>query len=63
MVRQIAPVFFTVDIPAALAYYTAKLGFECLGTGLETQSRRIEFPVQVFSELSLVIHSLAYNRY
>jgi catechol 2,3-dioxygenase-like lactoylglutathione lyase family enzyme len=32
MVRQIAPVFFTMDIPATLAYYTAKLGFECLGT-------------------------------
>jgi catechol 2,3-dioxygenase-like lactoylglutathione lyase family enzyme len=32
MVRQIAPVFFTRDIPAKLAYYTGKLGFECLGT-------------------------------
>ena len=32
MVRQIAPVFFTMDIPATLAYYTDKLGFECLGT-------------------------------
>src|SRR6266700_5564928 len=32
MVRQIAPVFFTTDIPATLAYYTGKLGFECLGT-------------------------------
>jgi uncharacterized glyoxalase superfamily protein PhnB len=32
MVRQIAPVFFTMDIPATLAYYTNKLGFECLGT-------------------------------
>jgi catechol 2,3-dioxygenase-like lactoylglutathione lyase family enzyme len=32
MVRQIAPVFFTVDIPATLAYYTGKLGFACLGT-------------------------------
>src|SRR5713226_920802 len=32
MVRQIAPVFFTMDIPATLAYYTGKLGFECLGT-------------------------------
>ena len=32
MVRQIAPVFLTVDIPATLAYYTDKLGFECLGT-------------------------------
>jgi uncharacterized glyoxalase superfamily protein PhnB len=32
MVRQIAPVFFTLDIPATLAYYKEKLGFECLGT-------------------------------
>ncbi|MEO8367640.1 MAG: VOC family protein [Candidatus Solibacter sp.] len=32
MVRQIAPVFFTMDIPATLAYYREKLGFECLGT-------------------------------
>ena len=32
MVRQIAPVFFTMDIPATIAYYKDKLGFECLGT-------------------------------
>jgi uncharacterized glyoxalase superfamily protein PhnB len=32
MVRQIAPVFFTTDIPATLAYYKNALGFECLGT-------------------------------
>ncbi|HKW65185.1 MAG TPA: VOC family protein [Candidatus Acidoferrum sp.] len=32
MLRQIVPVFFTSDIPATLAYYTGKLGFECLGT-------------------------------
>jgi uncharacterized glyoxalase superfamily protein PhnB len=32
MIRQIVPVFFTTDIPAALAYYKDKLGFECLGT-------------------------------
>ena len=32
MLRQIAPVFFTTDIPATLAYYTGKLGFACLGT-------------------------------
>lgn len=32
MVRQIAPLFFTTDIPATLAYYRDKLGFECLGT-------------------------------
>src|SRR3954466_9903489 len=32
MIRQIAPQFFTADIPATLAYYKDKLGFECLGT-------------------------------
>jgi hypothetical protein len=32
MLRQIAPVFFTRDIPATLAYYTGKLGFACLRT-------------------------------
>jgi uncharacterized glyoxalase superfamily protein PhnB len=32
MIRQIAPVFFTTDIPATLAYYKDKLGFACLGT-------------------------------
>ena len=32
MLRQIAPVFFTLDIPATLAWYKEKLGFECLGT-------------------------------
>jgi uncharacterized glyoxalase superfamily protein PhnB len=32
MVRQIAPLFFTMNIPATLAYYKEKLGFECLGT-------------------------------
>jgi uncharacterized glyoxalase superfamily protein PhnB len=32
MIRQITPVFFTMDIPATLAYYKDKLGFECLGT-------------------------------
>jgi uncharacterized glyoxalase superfamily protein PhnB len=32
MIRQIAPVFFTMEIPATLAYYKDKLGFECLGT-------------------------------
>ena len=35
MVRQIAPLFFTMDIPATLAYYKEKLGFECLGTWLD----------------------------
>jgi uncharacterized glyoxalase superfamily protein PhnB len=32
MIRQIAPLFFTTDIPSTLAYYKDKLGFECLGT-------------------------------
>jgi len=32
MIRQIAPQFFTLNIPATLAYYKTKLGFECLGT-------------------------------
>ena len=32
MIRQIAPLFFTMDIPRTLAYYEAKLGFKCLGT-------------------------------
>jgi uncharacterized glyoxalase superfamily protein PhnB len=32
MIRQIAPVFFSNDIPDTLAYYKDKLGFECLGT-------------------------------
>ena len=31
MIRQIAPLFITMDIPATLAYYRDKLGFECLG--------------------------------
>ncbi len=32
MILWIAPQFFTLDIPATLAYYKDKLGFECLGT-------------------------------
>ena len=32
MVRQIAPQFFTTDIPATVEWYKDKLGFECLGT-------------------------------
>lgn len=35
MIRQIAPLFFTMDIPGTLAYYKEKLGFECLGTWLD----------------------------
>src|SRR4030095_8483953 len=32
MISQIAPQFFTTDIPSTLAFYKDKLGFECLGT-------------------------------
>jgi hypothetical protein len=32
MIRQIAPQFFTTDIPSTVGYYRDKLGFECLGT-------------------------------
>jgi uncharacterized glyoxalase superfamily protein PhnB len=32
MIRQIVPLFFTTDIPATLAWYSDKLGFECQGT-------------------------------
>src|SRR3569833_1360773 len=32
MIRQIVPVYFTTDIPATVANYCDKLGFECLGT-------------------------------
>ncbi len=32
MIRQIAPQFFTTDIPATLAYYEDKLGFQCVST-------------------------------
>jgi uncharacterized glyoxalase superfamily protein PhnB len=32
MIRRIAPQFFTTDLPATLAYYKDKLGFDCLGT-------------------------------
>lgn len=32
MIRQIAPQFFTIDLPATLAYYRDKLGFDCVGT-------------------------------
>jgi catechol 2,3-dioxygenase-like lactoylglutathione lyase family enzyme len=35
MIRQIAPLFFTTDIPATLAWYKEKLGFDCLGTWLD----------------------------
>ncbi|MBS1803310.1 MAG: VOC family protein [Acidobacteria bacterium] len=35
MIRQIVPLFFTTDIPATLAYYKEKLGFECLGTWMD----------------------------
>jgi len=32
MIRQIIPLFFTMDIPGTLAWYKEKLGFECEGT-------------------------------
>jgi len=32
MIRQIAPQFFTTDIPRTLAYYNDRLGFACLST-------------------------------
>jgi catechol 2,3-dioxygenase-like lactoylglutathione lyase family enzyme len=32
MIRQIAPQFFTTDLPATLAYYRDALGFDCVGT-------------------------------
>lgn len=32
MIRQIAPVFFSTDIPATVAWYAEKLGFDCVGT-------------------------------
>ena len=32
MIRQIAPQFFSSDLPATLAYYEETLGFGCLGT-------------------------------
>lgn len=32
MIRQIAPQFFSTDIPATLDYYRDKLGFTCLGS-------------------------------
>ena len=35
MIHQIAPQFFTMDIPRTLAYYKEKLGFECRGTWLD----------------------------
>jgi hypothetical protein len=32
MIRQIAPQFFTTNLPATLGYYREKLGFDCVGT-------------------------------
>lgn len=32
MLRQIAPVFFTTDIPRTVAWYRDNLGFSCVGT-------------------------------
>lgn len=41
MIRQIAPEFFTTDIPATLAWYRQKLGFECIGTWQDPPSYAI----------------------
>jgi uncharacterized glyoxalase superfamily protein PhnB len=42
MIRQIAPQFFSTDIPRTLAWYKDNLGFECRGiwpeTGPESQN-------------------------
>jgi uncharacterized glyoxalase superfamily protein PhnB len=38
MMRQIAPLFFTTNIPATLAYYKDKLGFECRGKWPDSDS-------------------------
>lgn len=35
MIRQIAPQFFTVDLPATLGYYRDALGFACVSTWLD----------------------------
>lgn len=35
MIRHIAPVFFSTDMAATLAYYTGVLGFICTGTWQE----------------------------
>jgi uncharacterized glyoxalase superfamily protein PhnB len=32
MIRQIAPQFFSTDLPSTLAYYASKLGFACVST-------------------------------
>jgi uncharacterized glyoxalase superfamily protein PhnB len=37
MIHNIAPQFFTTDIPRTLAWYKEKLGFECRSTWPETQ--------------------------
>ena len=36
----VAPQFFTTDIPATLAYYKDKLGFDCVSTGRIRPSMR-----------------------
>ena len=32
MIRRIAPQFVTTNLPATLAYYSEKLGFDCVGS-------------------------------
>jgi catechol 2,3-dioxygenase-like lactoylglutathione lyase family enzyme len=43
MIRQIAPQFFTIDLPATLAYYSEKLGFDCVGTWQDPPVYAIRF--------------------
>jgi len=48
MIRQIAPEFFTTDIPRTLGFYKDKLGFECQGTWPESggqESARQDPPI------------------
>lgn len=50
MIRQIAPQFFTTDIPATLAWYRDKLGFECRGTWQETPNDAPVYAIVVRDE-------------
>jgi hypothetical protein len=51
MIRQIAPHFFTTNIPATLAYCKEKLGFDCLGTWLDPPGYAIVAPQKYAEEL------------
>lgn len=35
MIRQIAPVFFSTDLPLTLGYYVDKLGFRCVSQWMD----------------------------